>query len=42
LLLATIATLVFVPTVFSLLHAKRGGADTPQLAAGPGVPPDAA
>jgi CzcA family heavy metal efflux pump len=27
LLLATVATLVFVPTVFSLLHARRGGAE---------------
>ncbi len=38
LLLATIATLVFVPTVFSLLHARR----TPGLLAGPGAPPHAA
>jgi multidrug efflux pump subunit AcrB len=30
LLLATVATLVFVPTVFSLLHARRGGAEMPE------------
>jgi CzcA family heavy metal efflux pump len=36
LMLATVATLVFVPTVFSLLHARRA----PRLAAGPGAPTD--
>jgi CzcA family heavy metal efflux pump len=34
LLLATVATLVFVPTVFSLLHARRA----PRLAGNPGGP----
>jgi len=38
LLLATVATLVFVPTVFSLLHARR----SPRLIAGSGAPTDAA
>ncbi len=38
LMLATVATLVFVPTVFSLLHARRA----PRLAAGPGAPTHAA
>ncbi|HEX4172990.1 MAG TPA: efflux RND transporter permease subunit [Acetobacteraceae bacterium] len=38
LMLATVATLVFVPTVFSLLHARRA----PRLAAGPGALTDAA
>jgi multidrug efflux pump subunit AcrB len=38
LLLATIATLVFVPTVFSLLHAKHGATTTPGPAAGLGAP----
>jgi CzcA family heavy metal efflux pump len=42
LLLATIATLVFVPTVFSLLHAKHGAAATRQIAAGPDIPTDLA
>ncbi len=41
LLLATVATLIFVPTVFSLLHAKRG-AVSPRLAAGPDAPTDPA
>jgi multidrug efflux pump subunit AcrB len=38
LLLATVATLVFVPTVFSLLHARR----SPRLVAGSGAPTHAA
>ena len=38
LMLATVATLVFVPTVFSLLHARSAR----RLAAGPGAPTDAA
>ena len=38
LLLATVATLVFVPTVFSLLHARRA----PRLEAGSGARTDAA
>jgi len=38
LMLATVATLVFVPSVFSLLHARSAR----RLAAGPGVPTDAA
>jgi hypothetical protein len=29
LLLATVATLVFVPAVFALLHSRRGGAEMP-------------
>ena len=37
LLLATVATLVFVPTVFSLLHRHA-----PKLTAGAGAPTDAA
>ena len=36
LLLATIATLVFVPAVFSLLHSRQGGAEMPPpLSLGP-------
>jgi CzcA family heavy metal efflux pump len=42
LLLATVATLVFVPTVFSLLHRGHGAAATPGPAAGPDVPTKAA
>jgi multidrug efflux pump subunit AcrB len=38
LLLATVATLVFVPAVFSLLHARRA----PRLAVSPGAPTVAA
>ncbi len=38
LLLATIATLVFVPSVFSLLHARH----PPRRVAGPDIPTDAA
>ena len=34
LLLATVATLVFVPSVFSLLHTRRGAAKPPGPAAG--------
>jgi CzcA family heavy metal efflux pump len=41
LLLATVATLVFVPTVFALLHSRRGGAEMPGPLAGPDVPIDA-
>ncbi len=38
LLVATVATLFFVPTVFSLLHARRGGAAAPHaVAAEPGA-----
>jgi CzcA family heavy metal efflux pump len=37
LLLATVATLIFVPTVFSLLHARR----SPGAAAGSDIPPNA-
>jgi CzcA family heavy metal efflux pump len=42
LLLATVATLVFVPTVFSLLHRRHGTAATPGPAAGPDIPNDTA
>jgi len=38
LLLATVATLVFVPAVFCLLHTRRA----PRLAAGPDVPTNTA
>ena len=38
LMLATVATLVFVPAVFSLLHARRA----PRLAGDRGVPAGAA
>ncbi len=30
LMLATVATLIFVPTVFALLHNRKGGSATPQ------------
>jgi multidrug efflux pump subunit AcrB len=33
LLVATVATLFFVPTVFSVLHARRGSAAAPHIAA---------
>jgi Cu/Ag efflux pump CusA len=39
LLLATVATLIFVPSVFSLLHARRGTPSSPGSAAGQGGPP---
>jgi multidrug efflux pump subunit AcrB len=32
LLFATVATLIFVPSVFALLHGRRGGATPPALA----------
>jgi multidrug efflux pump subunit AcrB len=38
LLLATVATLIFVPTVFALLHGRRGAAGLPGSAAGPDAP----
>jgi multidrug efflux pump subunit AcrB len=38
LLLATVATLIFVPTVFALLHGRRGAAGLPGSAAGPNAP----
>jgi multidrug efflux pump subunit AcrB len=41
LMLATVATLIFVPAVFSLLH-KRGAAELPGSAAAPGTPIHAA
>jgi len=42
LLLATVATLVFVPAVFSLLHRRDGAAATPGAPAGPDIPNDKA
>jgi multidrug efflux pump subunit AcrB len=42
LMLATVATLVFVPAVFALLHSRRGGAEMPGPIAGPGGQADTA
>jgi multidrug efflux pump subunit AcrB len=42
LMLATVATLVFVPAVFALLHSRRGGAEMPGPIAGPGGQTDTA
>jgi CzcA family heavy metal efflux pump len=41
LVLATLATLVFVPCVFAWLHARRGHAETLPPHAGPDLPPTA-
>jgi multidrug efflux pump subunit AcrB len=42
LLLATVATLVFVPAVFSMLHPKQSAAAPPGSTAAPGAPTHAA